>query len=343
MHFSCKITNAVLTILEDQGEDLTPLYEQTHLAVELLRDSSYWVSAPDMELFLEMALRLPLKQDGNVLQRAGHEGPTLRAWGVLDSVLRMMPRPQEIFNQPEQFLSYFISPKPPIDNLRKDANSISFDLPLQADQYPLVTTYLKAAFESLPVYVGQPLARCEWQGITITLNWSTQQSTIFADEAIGHQVSPDLFQSLIDDLQRTQREREDLQKYVGDLEEKIRDYEAQKLQQVALAPHDDSSAQKSSLLPHEGSLSHLNFDSQSPGYVLNQNLARMHDYMVRAQQLITMLVAQGKMTPAVKEAMRRVDWEHVKTQYPRTVFESMELVKKANNKNMTTPEGTSHV
>lgn len=341
MHFSCKISNAVLNILEEQGEDLALLYEQTHLPVELLRDSSYWISAPDMENFLEMALRLPLKRDGNILQRAGHEGPSLHSWGVLDSVLRMMPRPQEIFNQPEQFLSYFISPKPPIENLRRDEVSISFDLPLPAEQYPLVTTYLKAAFESLPVYVGQPPATCEWEGITIKLNWSTQQNSIFS-ENVGHQVSPALFQSLIEDLQRTQREREDLQKYVGDLEEKIRDFEKQKLKLSESLDVTPEKVESSSLLPHEGPLAHLNFDSESPGYVLNQNLARMHDYMVRAQQLITMLVAQGKMTPAAKEAMRRVDWEHVKTQYPRTVLESMEIVKKMTNKNAE-KEGTHHV
>lgn len=347
MHFSCKISNAVLTVLEAQGEDLTSLYEQTHLSVELLRDSSYWISAPDMEQFLEMALRLPLKKDGNVLQRAGHNGPELRAWGVLDSVLRMMPRPQEIFNQPEQFLSYFISPKPPIENLRRDEVSISFDLPLPAEQYPLVTTYLKAALESLPVYVGQPLAHCEWVSINLKLNWSTQQKSIFSESAeknIGHQVSPELFQSLIDDLQKTQREREDLQKYVSDLEEKVRDHDKlrEKLQLAQGLDIEVTPVIKNSLLPHDGTLAHLSFDSESPGYVLNQNLARMHDYMVRAQQLITMLAAQGKMTSAVKEAMRRVDWEFVKTQYPRTVFESMELVKKINIKN-TEKEGTHHV
>ncbi|QDK36789.1 hypothetical protein DOE51_03845 [Bdellovibrio sp. NC01] len=345
MHFSCKISNAVLTVLEEQGEDLTPIYEQTHLSVELLRDSSYWISAPDMEQFLELVVRLPLKSnEGDVLVKAGHNGPELRAWGVLDSVLRMMPRPQEIFNQPEQFLSYFISPKPPIENLRRDETSIGFDLPLPAEQYPLVTTYLKAAFESLPVYVGQPPAHCEWTGISLKLNWSTEQKSIFSEnENVGHQVSPDLFKSLIDDLQRTQREREDLQKYVGDLEEKIRDYEKQKLQSSKdLASNAKISAESPSLLPQEGTLSHLHFDSESPGYVLNQNLARMHDYMVRAQQLITMLAAQGKMTPAVKEAMRRVDWEFVKTQYPRTVFESMELVKKFNKVN-TEKEGNHHV
>lgn len=342
MHFSCKISNAVLTVLEQQGEDLSQLYEQTHLPVELLRDSSYWISAPDMENFLETALRLPLKRDGNILQRAGQEGPSLRAWGVLDSVLRMMPRPQEIFNQPEQFISYFISPKPPIENLRRDEVSISFDLPLPAEQYPLVTTYLKAAFESLPVYVGQPPATCTWEGITIQLNWSTQQNSIFS-ESVGHQVSPALFQSLIDDLQRTQREREDLQKYVSDLEEKVRDYEKQKLKISVQAAAAADEAPSSSLLPQDGSLAHLNFDGDSPVYALSQNLARMHDYMVRAQQLITMLVAQGKMTSAVKEAMRRVDWEHVKTQYPRTVHESMDLVRKVNIKNSEKEEGTHHV
>ncbi len=341
MHFSCKISNAVLTVLEQQGEDLSPLYEQIHLPMELLKDSSYWMTAPEMENFLETVLRLPLKREENILQRAGHEGPQLRAWGVLDSVLRMMPHPQEIFNQPEQFLSYFISPKPPIENLRRDEASISFDLPLPAEQYPLVTTYLKAAFESLPVYVGQPAAVCHWEGITIQLNWSTQQSSIFS-ESVGHQVSPALFQSLIDDLQRTQREREDLQKYVGDLEERIRTIEKQNLKSATGVQAEVPENAASSLLPHEGSLSHLNFDSETPGYVLSQNLARLHDYMVRAQQLITMLAAQGKMTPAVKEAMRRVDWEFVKTQYPRTVFESMDLVKKTMNKNAE-KEGNQHV
>ena len=340
MHFSCKISNAVLTILENQGEDLTPIYEQSTLSLDLLRDSSYWISAPQMENFLSLVLHLPLKNEDSLLERAGHEGPELRAWGVLDSVLRMMPRPQEIFNQPEQFLSYFISPKPPIDNLRRDESGVSFDLPLPAEQYPLVTTYLKAAFESLPLYVGQPLAKCEWREIHLKLNWSTQQSSMLNEETIGHQVSPALFQSLIDDLQRTQREREDLQKFVGDLEAKILEYEKQNLD---LAKVQATKVEPAiSLLPAEGSLSGFQFASDTPFDQLFQNLARMQDYMVRAQQLVVMLAAQGKMTPAVKEAMRRVDWDFVKTQYPRTVSESMDVLRKMQNKN-TEKEGTRHV
>ena len=276
-----------------------------------------------MEAFLEVAHRLPLKKDFNICQKAGHEGPELRPWGVLDSVLKMMPHPQEVFNNPEQFLSYFISPRPPVDNIRREENSLSFDLPLPAEQYPLVANYLKAAFEALPLYVGQPIAKCDWSGITIQLNWSKEQKSIFGEEFVGRQVSPDLFKSLIEDLQQTQREREDLQKYISDLEVKIRDYEKR-----LLSVSKDLDEEATPIFPSSPVLGHMGFDQETPSYKLGQNLARMHDYMVRAQQLITMLASQGKVNPAVKEAMRRVDWEFVKAQYPRTVSESMEIVRK---------------
>lgn len=339
VHFSCKISNAILTVLSDQGEDLTSLYEQTPVPVEMLRDPSYWVSAPAMENFLEAIQRLPLKKDEHILQKAGHMGPEIHAWGVLDSVLKMMPRPQEIFKQPEQFLSYFISPKPPIDNLRHDESGVSFDLPLPAEQYPLVTCYLKSAFESLPVYVGQPPAKCEWSDIHLKFTWLDQQKTIFGDEA-GRQVSPELFQNLIEDLQNTQREREDLQKYIGDLETKLREYA--KLEAGASKELIAVTA-KAPLLAGESTLSHLHFDSESPYYMLGQNLARLHDYMVRAQQLITVLMPSGKPAPGIKEAMRRIDWEFVKSQYPRTVHESMEVLRKIQKEKNSTEEGISSV
>ncbi|MEK6627116.1 MAG: hypothetical protein AABY53_00685, partial [Bdellovibrionota bacterium] len=106
MHFSCKITHAILTHLESEKVDLSAYFSETEIPWELLRDSSYWMRAPDMEAFLE---RLALRSE--TLVAAGHKTPKTRVWGVLDSVLRMMPQPQEIFHQPEKFLSYFISPE----------------------------------------------------------------------------------------------------------------------------------------------------------------------------------------------------------------------------------------
>lgn len=332
MHLSCKISNAVLTLLDSLGEDVTPLYETVPTSIELLRDSSYWISAHEMEVFLEAAVRMPLRSEVSVLTMAGHRGSELRSWGVLDSVLRMMPQPQEVFNQPEQFLSYFISPKPPIENFKREESFVQFDLPLPADQYPHVTTYLKAAFESLPSYIGQGLAQCEWSNITLSLQWKNQQESIFVEDP-GRQVSPELFKDLIHDLQKTQSDREDLQKYVGDLQAKVKELEERLLD---FAAHGDTGSQ-SQVQPQVSS--DQQFSSGSPHFYLGQNLARLHDYMVRAQQLITMIQSTGKLNPAVKEAMRRVDWDYVKDQYPRTVSHSMELLRKIQTKqNSATPE-----
>ena len=337
MHFSCKISNAVLTYLEDQGEDLSLLYDQLSWPLELLNDSSYWLSAPDMESFLESVLKLPLtKTEHNALVAAGHAGPKNRAWGVLDSVLKMMPRPQEVFHQPERFLSYFISPEPPVENVVRSENKISFDLPLPAEQYPLVSCYLKAAFESLPLYVGQEKAQCEWNHITLTLSWSAPQASMFTVDP-GHQISPELLQNVIDELQKHQRE----------LEEKNRDLQRknEELQQAQRHIKSPFNARGPELIPQEISISQMAFTAAEPGYVIAQNLARLHDYMVRAQQLVTVLASQGKVSPAVKEIMRRVDWDFVKNQYPRTISESVEHLRKwqGQNNSKITKEVETHV
>ncbi|MFP5518711.1 MAG: hypothetical protein ACLGGX_02315 [Bdellovibrionia bacterium] len=320
-----------MSLLESEGEDISALYEAVPTSMELLRDASFWLSAHEMELFLEAVTKLPLRKELPILTLAGHRGPQLRAWGVLDSVLRMMPRPQEVFNQPEQFLSYFISPKPPVENLHREENQISFDLPLPAEQYPLVTTYLKAAFESLPTYIGQGLAQCQWENITLKLSWQSEQNSIFEKDP-GHQVSPELFSTVIQDLQKSQSEREELQKYVTDLESKV-----QELESRWEVEGDKDSADVVANLGEN--FVATKFEAHSPYFVMGQNLARLHDYMVRAQQLVTMIQATSKTNPAVKEAMRRMDWDYVKEQYPRTVSQSMDLLRKMQNKNNENTEG----
>lgn len=333
MQFSCKITNTLLTFLEDQGEDISLLYDHTPLAMELLRDPSYWLSAHDLESFLDVVLKIQWNQKyDNLIQKIGHEGVQIRGWGVLDSVLRMMPKPQEIFHQPERFLSYFISPQPPIENLMRNEVGISFDLPLPAEQYPLTTTYLKSAFESLPVYTGQNLAYCRWEGIHLEIFWPQDQKSIFPKDT-NLQISPSLISNVVEELQKNQLE----------LEEKNR--ELQKKNEELTQAHRDLEKHSIKEESTEASLDILfktkNFDSHEPGYLIGQNLSRLHDYMVRAQQLITMLAAQGKMTPGVKEAMRRMDWEYVKTQYPRAISESVEnlrIIQKQLNRIMPEEE-----
>lgn len=334
MHFSCKISNAIIGYLESQGEDLAALYEAPFPPMEPLRDSSGWLSAPDMEFFLENLMRMPFAARGNLLVDAGHAGPNTRAWGVLDSVLRMMPRPQEIFQQPERFLSYFIAPEPPIENLQRDETRVAFDLPLPSEQYPLVATYLGAAFESLPVYTGQPFAQCRWSGIHLEIQWPSAQKSMFAEDP-GRQVSPDLLRSVVADHQRLQTELEqknlELQRKDAELSAALRDLEA---------------ARRGKPILGEAPLGEFDFDDRAPGYVIGQNLSRLHDYMVRAQQLITILAGLSKKDAALKEALRRLDWDYVKAQYPRTIAESVSALRQLQTpqkSNPTSLEEKKHV
>lgn len=307
----------MLTFFEQQGEDLTPLLESTSLHEEFLRDPSYWMQADEVEKFLETASKTS-HFEGALFQKIGHLSPELRSWGVLDSVLRMMPKPQEILAQPERFLSYFVSPAPPIDHLVRTESSIEFDLPVSSMQYPLVTSFLKSAFESIPVYVGRPFGQCSWENIHLKFQWSEEQNSIFADEDLGHQISPDLLRSVVASLEKHQRE----------LEEKNRDLQARNEQLLQSQREIEKElSEKVELHSVLGEPVHkLEFIDQNSIEALRQNFSKLGDYMVRAQQLITMLVAQDRMSPAVKQAMKKVDWDRVKQQFPETIQESRKIL-----------------
>lgn len=313
MHFSCKITHAILTHLESEKVDLSAYFSETEIPWELLRDSSYWMRAPDMEAFLE---RLSLRTE--TLIRAGHKTPKNRVWGVLDSVLRMMPQPQEIFHQPEKFLSYFISPEPPIENLERQQSGLSFDIPLPAEQYPLVTTYLKAAFESLPAYVGQTTALCDWKDIHFKIEWATAQQSILTEENSERNISPALMQDVIRQLQQSSRE----------LEEKNRELQRRNEELLRLAQQNNNDSVHTREVVQQD-FSQFEF-MKKPVHQVAQNLSRLHDYMVRAHQLVTLLTAGQKQSPGIKQAFHRVDWEIVKNQYPQLILESLETLKKMN-------------
>jgi hypothetical protein len=298
--------------LETEKVDFNAYFSEADIPWDFLKDPSNWMYAPDMEAFLE---RIITKHE--TIQHAGHKTPKLRAWGVLDSVLRMMPRPQEIFHQPEKFLGYFISPEPPIENVIRTDAGISFDIPLPAEQYPLVTTYLKAAFEALPIYVGLTPGQCRWNQVHFELDWPGYQDTIL-DEQEHHQVSPQLMQEVINQLQNNSR----------NLEEKNRELQRRNEELQRLAEQKWTSKDKLEAIQlSPGDFTQFEF-IKKPTHQVAQNLARLHDYMVRAHQLVTLLTVGQKATPAMKAMFHKVDWDLVKTQYPQIIFESIEILKK---------------
>lgn len=326
--FSCKITSSVLTYLERQGEDVTPLLEDTSLPEEFLKDPSYWMNAQEMEKFLSMALKLQLKQPEDfLLQKIAHATPGLRSWGVFDSVLRMMSL-QDVLAQPSRFLSYFISPEPPVDNIHRTENSITLDVPVPSDQFPLTTSYLKSSFETLPVFAGKNLALCQWSGMRLKIEWEQDQNNIFSDKEMGHQISPELMRDIVAQLEKHQLE---LQQKNADLEARN-----EQLRHAYLELEAEMKRKMTLDKVITNPIGNYDFIEDGSVQILKNQIARLGDYMVRAQQLMTLLIGANRLNPGLKEAMKRVDWEWVKQQYPLTMATCFEILNRTEEKNRNT-------
>lgn len=297
MLFSGKITNSFLVFLDKHGVDSEKLFELTDLPTEFLREPSCWIPADDVEKFVSAMDREfgPLFHD-NLPTIVGHQVHELRSWGVLDSVIKMMQKPQDLFLQPHRFISYFVSPAPPVGNVARESESISFDLPISNQDFPHISEFIRSALEVLPCYLGRNQAQVTWNETRITISWSESQSGLLTDEDLSPNYKPELVQNLMQALEESQRQVEELR-------------------------HQLSQGESARLLPIpatdtefiQGLRTHL---ARARG-----NMMRINDYLVRSQQLVTLLIGQGRLDRQVQEAMKRVDWDYVKAQSPQVAQE----------------------
>jgi hypothetical protein len=306
--FSCKITHSVLNYLDRRGEDLESLYEKCDWPAEFLHDPSSWLEAEKMENILRQIHETygtrALRDDESgesLIVAVGHQCKDLRSWGVLDSVLRMVQTPKDLYAQPERFLSYFVNPAPPTGDIKRNSESVSFVLPVSEMQFPFVTGYLRAALEALPTYIAKPMATVGWDNSRVIISWSEGQASLFGErEPAELSLNPELVRSILHNLETSQKELEDMKRQLI-----AKDLEIENLRSTArvAAPIVDGV---------------VSGGSEVTAGVLH-DLYRLGDYIARGQQLITLLVGQGRQTQQVKEAMRRVDWEFVVHEGPQTV------------------------
>ena len=128
-----------------------------------LRDPTCWLEAHEVEEFLRNIDREfgDKAIEHTLMTEVGLNCYALRSWGVLDSVLRMMSNPEDIFGQPQRILSYFISPAPPVANVLRKDGSVSFDLPLSPEEYPFFSEYLKGSPGGSPSLCLQGHGSCD--------------------------------------------------------------------------------------------------------------------------------------------------------------------------------------
>ncbi len=323
MLFSCKISHSILTYLDRQGADLSALFEACEYPSEFLRNPSHWLEADKMEELLTFFRRdfNRYSRDGDLISEAGHTCKDLRSWGVLDSVLRMMQAPKDIYAQPDRFMSYFVSPAPPVGNVNREPNCIFFEIPISATQYPLVTNYLRSALEALPTYVGRPLATVEWNEIRLSIDWSENQESFFGGEvSVPSHLSPDVVRGVMATLEATTKQLDDAK---AQLAERDRELQLMKTKATS-APSDDDNAEPQWLALANG----MRAEVSQPAQEVLSHIYRLNDYMTRAHQLVTLLINQGRNTPQVQEAMRRVDWTIIQAETPGVVNQAALGVRK---------------
>lgn len=307
MYFSCKLTSTIIKHFSQKGEDLAPLIEELALPPEFLADPSSWIDSQKFELFLSRLIKR-FGADEAVLTEVAHRSPELKTWGVLDAVLRILPRSEEVWAQPEKMLSHFVSPPPPVANVVRKDHSISFDVPILSEQYPLATHFLQGCFESIPCFNGRPLAHVDWASLRLTIDWSHEGRTLFDQQDPGYQVSPELMRQLVFDLESNQRE----------LQEKKA--QLQRSRDLLESQFEARGTSKGPVSPPVSDISDEDVLS------LRQHIGRITDYMVRAQQLISICGSQDKNLKAMKEAMRKLDWEYVREQFPKTVEDTYKIL-----------------
>ncbi len=309
MFFSGKITNSIITFLHQRGEDLHDIYDLTDLPFEFLKDTSCWLDAARLDRFLGQVENWCVEQRSieNPLELIGHSAKELKAWGVLDSVLRMIDKPHDIFLQPQRFLSYFISPAPPIANIRRGEFSVSFDLPISSDEFPHVAAYIRSAIETIPVFMGLPMAEANWQQNRLSVNWQPSQAAFRNESVERRQMAPEVFENLISTLEKTEQA----------LLAKTRELERIKLENALAA--------KSMPVQTES----LTGASESNSGI-HQQIMKLQDYFTRSQQLITLLIGQDRMSEQVREAMKRVNWERVQENFSEVTRELLNHSESSN-------------
>jgi len=269
-----------------------------------MKDPSCWLEAHQLENCLR---RLELEMSLDV-EKIAHMSAKLTAWGPLDSVLKLIGRPGDILHQPDRFLSYFVSPPPPIDLIERKDEFLSFRIPISSEEFPTVTRFLRGALESLPTYVGRNLAQAKWTDNLVSINWSMDQQDLDLEEGPGH-VNPKLVTQLMHSLEKSQKEMEQKNHQILFASEEI-----QKLKEELQKKNPESSLLKPKPKPKAA----LSLEKAQSS--LNA-LAKMSDYFVRAQQLITILSATAKGKESLAPSFRKTDWERVVQDYPRLVKE----------------------
>lgn len=344
---SCKLTNAVLKFLERRGEDLEPLYERFDWPLYYLRDSSSWLEADRLEFVLKTldeiyGPRVFNETGVDFFSAVGHASPQLRAWGALDSVLKIVRHVRDLYQQPDRFLASFISPQPQIYGLQHSDENVVFRIGFSDDRMPHTARFLRAILESLPEFIGKPRAHVMWNHGNVSIEWSERQvpfvNQVRTNDNEMPSLSPDLLRTILVDLTTAQRELENARRVIQEKDATIQSLQTA-ASAVPVAPPVAHTALTATTTYSTTTVSTTTLSATSAlgaapavtGSDVEKALHEIYklgDYFARAQQIVTLLRAPSatsgtKLRSGVTLAssqtealIKRTAWERVSAEAP---------------------------
>lgn len=201
---SAKITKSIYMELESQGHVAGEFLEQAGLSTQLALDPERWIPFDQVEYFLEVVMKnVPDFIPKSIALKAMES----RSWGLLDQVLRILQKPEEIYQDPMMFLSYFVKPLTGFKWLNRGDKHSSFETSLSSEEHPLITNYLKGALEVVSQYVSGETAQADWFGTKISIDWSSSQDSFFVEREPAN-FRPEIYKEAVGIIQQQQTELE---------------------------------------------------------------------------------------------------------------------------------------
>ncbi|PIU00051.1 MAG: hypothetical protein COT74_06790 [Bdellovibrionales bacterium CG10_big_fil_rev_8_21_14_0_10_45_34] len=309
MLFSSKISNSVITYLENRGVEIDQAIDLIGIPEEFLRDPSAWVPAQKMETLLQYLEAAAFRKfENNVdpqdlnsgwIEKAASESIELRTFGVLDSVLRMVGHIEDYYSAPDRLLSYFVSPPPPIANLKKTQAAVTFELPISIEEFPSVIRFMVRTLEVLPGYLGGTPSQVKWSQHSVQIDLNSHQIAMLQPASANELVNPTMIRDLIQNLEITQKQLEARNRELHIKDEELR-----------LLKGETAISKTSALLDireYEQICRSL--------FGLSNKLARIHDYFARAQQLVTLSSSDEVSRSMIAKAMKKLDWLGVQAEF----------------------------
>ena len=179
MYFSGKITNSFFTFLNRYDLDTSRFFEMTALEIDFIKDPFSLMSAEQVDLLLRNIQRAYQDRfiDKDLVSTVAHNAPDLKAWGGLEEALKtFFENPIAIYEKIDKFFSFFISPYVTIYNQKNEREFFSFDIDFDKKKFAATAQYFLSVMEVLPVFLGKDQTEAKWEGSTIKIYHSQEET-----------------------------------------------------------------------------------------------------------------------------------------------------------------------